>query len=1301
MFKIFHTADIQVEIRRNSQRYDEYASALEQMYKVISTNLELRKVSIDGDLFEFNSVTETERNLIINWILRIDALPHIFEIVIHSGNHDLKQRFNDIQISGENITEDSVIDSLKISFKGNPKIQVFTKSGFYPSVDPSTPSLLWGVHAHEHKFNGTIEYYSPWVGTHEMPDPNTVIELFHDPFNGAIGFNGQVQHGCENALGFERFKAKTILAGDIHQPQQIKVGNQVFTFPSSPVMRDFGEGDYYINTERAVKGLDNHGYYIHTISDDFATLESTFHPLDVHTTRITIQIDSKFPYDKFEDLKIKHVSPFKNLVRINVLGAETHWHEHSSKIIEHLSAQCPNLELTVDIDSSSIFAETGEALELELDKLVTEDQLLDIAIPFIQKRIRDTKKILPEDKDEAERTTVEMFKQQLTKIRKTIERNSVRFGKLSASNFLSYGDDVEIDFRTLKNLVKISGTNGVGKTNIMKLIKWITDDVIDSSQARNTVNQNAMDIFNDKRLDKNTVDASFTFDCNGKNYILTKTVERSYKARVKDEITAKNWKEHVKSITIAKTLVIRSIDGETTLTDMDLIQTELKAIFGSVQDMESLLFTNATLLDALVKSNPDALADQIMHILGLRYFQDMAAEYDSLRKDKLSELAKPSESIEALTLSVAQLKEVKEKSDTFLTDLEITIAVTKSDVEKYTKEVGDLREKLVPVQYTPEELATKIETVEKAVEGFKENITKSQAEISALELRQMTENEDFDGDIEKLIKDRSEVLQQIEVLKGQLSVLQVKNDALKTDAVAISNQLKSDRMIEIAGRYSDLIKARNEGIIQRNTAREAILTTINEAKHAFELKRNNDRVEIETRLTSAQNILNQANTKLHTDKSMLLMYEGSTMCKECKQELKGDAVNEINQRIEERKVMISESEKVIAEVTPQIESISKELETEYFAEDITSWINRTYAQQLTEIRTFISEIDALKAEIKEHEELKTKEENNVAELVKLDPKYTEALDALKTSLAAIETLNKEIEAQSEKDRTETDRIDAALTVIRNKKTAFAQIATDITTQKENITLMESNIVKYEGALDTLRGQLVSIEANKEIKLKIDVSDAKLQQSQSLLQTQGDELVSFKMKLAEANSNIERKEKDISDLIKYRIMESSLSIYKTFIGKTGLNKLIFEAVSKKLNQHMNDLLSDSPYKLAFIDGVLKLIDSTDINNPVTRTASAFSGMQIILGGLSLFYVLRNASLGTKYDCVFIDEISGPLNDGKDLTYKAIDYKALLVSMIGKMTESSKVLIVDHYLNFDDGSILEVYPTDSGASIKVIS
>jgi hypothetical protein len=106
--------------------------------------------------------------------------------------------------------------------------------------------------------------------------------------------------------------------------------------------------------------------------------------------------------------------------------------------------------------------------------------------------------------------------------------------------------------------------------------------------------------------------------------------------------------------------------------------------------------------------------------------------------------------------------------------------------------------------------------------------------------------------------------------------------------------------------------------------------------------------------------------------------------------------------------------------------------------------------------------------------------------------------------------------------------------------------------------------------------------------------------------------------------------------------------------------------------------------------------------IYRPVQLVSGMQTCFLGLALIYAIHVLNVKNNISHLFIDEISGQLNSGKELVKsdeEIVDYQEKLLLLLSKFT-TKNIFIVDHVIkqmwetvkyqvNFSDkGSIYEV-------------
>jgi hypothetical protein len=169
--------------------------------------------------------------------------------------------------------------------------------------------------------------------------------------------------------------------------------------------------------------------------------------------------------------------------------------------------------------------------------------------------------------------------------------------------------------------------------------------------------------------------------------------------------------------------------------------------------------------------------------------------------------------------------------------------------------------------------------------------------------------------------------------------------------------------------------------------------------------------------------------------------------------------------------------------------------------------------------------------------------------------------------------------------------------------------------------------------------------------------------------------------------------------KYRIAESSLKLYKKLLSKDGLPKHIFSAIVPIINQLLNNHLSSVDFRLIFHPDYLDL-RFIDIKRNTMRPIQFISGMQETIVGLSITALLIVLNQSTKYNLMFIDEVSGKVTDGSQLTYESKNYKNILRSFIHDLSEVISIYIIDPVLVYKNERLLEVRPDEDGSTITEI-
>lgn len=189
------------------------------------------------------------------------------------------------------------------------------------------------------------------------------------------------------------------------------------------------------------------------------------------------------------------------------------------------------------------------------------------------------------------------------------------------------------------------------------------------------------------------------------------------------------------------------------------------------------------------------------------------------------------------------------------------------------------------------------------------------------------------------------------------------------------------------------------------------------------------------------------------------------------------------------------------------------------------------------------------------------------------------------------------------------------------------------------------------------------------------------------------------------TRIESEVTKLQELIKeYTDYQLNLYIYGIYskLVKNDFKKIVFEYYRKFLNNTLNILLEGLKFKLFWDEsGELFMIE---IKNGQTsfRPVQLVSGMETCFQGLALIYAIHVLNVKNSVSTIFIDEISGQLNSGKELTNKdsVQNYQEQLILLLGKFNKKN-LFIIDHVIHdLNQSNTFEVVASKEGSKfIKV--
>lgn len=1292
--KILHTADLQIEVRGQNQRRDEFEFILKRIEDVVQQE----KPNIllwAGDIFEHHRPNDIERGLFIDHLRRVLDMSIIDEIVITDGNHDIDQQTasNFFVSHGNEVHSPNALVTI-VEAINSPRIIYMNDSTVYKSKAFDLVYYNWAQRV-KHS-NVLTEDYNP-VNNNLPETTSTPVTIFHDPIRGARMWDDKELRNSEKHNALDVFCTPTILAGDIHIPQVITSDTKTFVYCGSPVPRNFGEGDYVTDGKIKQRGMNRHCISVCLLFPDGTVAEQRFIPIKQHRSFTTFEITPAVTNPVDEIWEIPYPT-FENAVKVKLPAATEIYLKWESDIIDAIRKQNP------DYENISISFAYGRALTAEADdvistqdihQLISEKEIVRVADEYIKKQVNDSRSIPAEDKEKCIKLVTELFSRELKNYISNIPSNHIRLSAISISNFMSFGDKIFVDMAYPQGLIKLTGGNGVGKTTFYNAIKWCTTGYISLAQNRKLKNENNLLIFNDYMWNKDEVVVSCLFCINGEDIVVTRTATRAWKKNTTDEQKkSKNWRNYIQS-TDSTITVKNNATGEVK-NDIAAEQI-LQSVFSGLENLSHTVFPSQFTLKSVICTEPARLCEEILRNIGMSFFDKMYDKYDDVRSNIMSKVSKPSSTIEAIASKIADY----EKSIEQLTSDKKTIENERTELSKQADDIA--------AQISEKHLKMDMSVTTDKVNELLNKI--NDTEVSLTERRKAAD--ELRDNCERFIK-----LVQWDKLKDVLEAIKAKIDELNNDLNATysketelgNKKAEKERQInkrrleiveEFSSKRKELTSELNsfhEEINQINEAMKLNLEQrseyINKVKDKLKQRIN----DIERSKINQQAVIKELETRSSECNDKIDELKTSQRCPTCGRPFDDETIKHIDEQIQE----------YFDKGTEYDEQIEK-------AEELLKQIDADLQLAKNKLEAFTNDPDMLKQvktytdDIKKCQEVITNAQKRITEV-------NERITEIDNSQSAYQDLNIE---SWEKD---INDIVAEIGEVLKSRDSINHILHDTKEEQKNL---EESFNEYEDCkqkldqlkltyheLDTEATELSRlrdehtrmvgvIQENQKLKSEIDELSAKATEINTSISEKNSRVVKISTDIAVFGTKIDEERQNKINAIKYRIVEASLKQYKTLIGKNGLPQHIFSIIREVLNSKLNDLLDDMDFRLMFDNSnQLIMVDLSKPGHPI-RKPSQLSGMQTCFTGLALVYVNRMCNNTFIFDHIFIDEVSGQLNSGEELTYGSMNYQEQLKKLLRKFS-GLKVWIVDHVIDdLKEDYRFEVMPSDTGSSIKLIS
>lgn len=757
--KIAHLGDI--HIPKSPTRHEEYREVFERLYESL-TNAKVDRIVIVGDLFHDYIELQPEANILAGEFL--NKLAAIAPVRLVRGNHDIRKKALKRVDSIENV----------VTLINNPNVIYYNETNFF--VDDN---VTWAVWKHGDKNNNPWKLKRKKLG--EIEASNPIIDLFHDPINGATSSLGY-EFKKKSYYSLKDFQGTFAFFGDIHKKQFF--GNKA-AYCGSLIAQNFSEGDYEF-----------HGYILWNI-DNFTYRE---YPIHNDYSFKTVRVN---PYTDFEDLTFEIEEPTK-FMKVRVIWQtlpSTYNEENKRSVVKYIKDKYNPISLS----------HKTEFLEDDEIKISNEVNVENIADQNVQHTIFKDHFEKIGVADDLAQSILELDDEISSRIEKeeltNIEWNVV---KLSAKNFMSY-ETLEIDWRDMNGLFQITGLNTAGKTTIMKLITYIlynktieTERVMKFGDMRYVNN----------RLNVDSCEGSIVIEVNGEYYGIKRVtkIEKNKSGDIKGSPT------NVEFFKLENPDDDFNDDNSlSNLNDEQRIKTQkvISRAIGSYDNFKRVVMTTSDTLNSILSDDKSVFIDSLLFDSGLDIF-DLKLE---ALKEYMKELSSKSrvtcnversvEIVENLEKDIQNInQEVLNLENTLLPDLDARITKGDEYIETLTKKLHKIDNDIykLNIDETKKEIGIHNHNIELYIEKenrLKESVSKLKGEYDVEKLTNLLEKKDshkqYEYDLKmEISKIEREVLQEenfIQRINGDIMLLK-KEGVKKKEEIA---KLKSSKECPTCG----------------------------------------------------------------------------------------------------------------------------------------------------------------------------------------------------------------------------------------------------------------------------------------------------------------------------------------------------------------------------------------------------------------------------------------------------------------------------------------------------------------------
>jgi len=903
-----------------------------------------------------------------------------------------------------------------------------------------------------------------------------------------------------------------------------------------------------------------------------------------------------------------------------------------------------------------------------------------------------------------------LFQKQLsTLVNISSKRYNILLDYVECNAFMALTNNrIQLD---IPGKTRIIGTNGIGKTTLYSMIRWIISGEVFADMSKSSSTKNNLIVFNKNDIEQDLICGKLATYINNLSVLITRTVERKWKNNTTDEQKSSlKWKSFVSSVDKKLTIDIISSDGSQKQLFGEVAESSIKLWFGDV--LNNILFMNQVKLESLLTTASDKLNEMVLDFVGITYLKKLEDNLDSIKNELLSEVSKPTKSREDIQMAITDCNIFIDKSTSIIDSLKSDELLYSNELKKFGNTIMDLNTNLQNIGNIPQQIKD-VNIDLSVISEFLANFEKQDKEekIEFLEIKPELDLTSIQS-VEKQIEIDQKLIENSEFRMKEC------NDNKKLEIIAL-NTLVEKQTIYIDGM-----------ILSNQEMNHTIQNEVTESFKKIQSYFNETINKLKTKSEEKTKLLNEFNTIISNNTLQIEKNEKtikSGFCYACNKPFTDDAelhkLNLLAENIElESKSITAKSEVLkLKELLVKIQNLEQEytkyhisairqemsiLENDLVKKDLPDIITPIHSNQEL-IQSNKNEIEKLKLDklnwklcdkiqygdyvadsvinyptlnsiITNHKQYNLDikfEETLIQEYSKNIVKFNKVINEFKSEYTEKLEKYQELYDTNVKDNVNIEESNKKVDIHNNQK-----LISESEYSKFLLTLNvleNEKLPKYNNCLESYN---TNLKFESETTLKIS-------ETRKQIHTEELKLVQFENQLKLTNTQYAN----------YLLYQKNNLIWKLYskLIKNNFKEIIFEYYRNFLNTTLNVLLEDVPFKLFWNEDSELYHVSYDKGTVTYQPVQQSSGMETTYLGLALVYTIHLLNVKNSISHIFIDEISGTLNAGTELTYEAQNYKELLVLVLNKFKDKS-IFIIDHSIdNLYETVTYEVRPDLNGS------